>query len=251
MQTKRMTRRDKLQISTPEVGRKTKEKFKEQNQPAPIVAMTDKQKTYLSMLNDPNIQLIVCTGIFGCGKSYLSACVAADKFRKNEISKIIVARPYVQTGKSSGAKPGTSLQKLYPYVRNVLDPIKQRIGKAAFEIALDDGERGSIEVQELESIRGRSFDEPSWLLIEESQQSTPEEMLAIVTRVGDNCKLIVSGDLNQRDIRGESGLKWILDFVKRHRIRNVGVINFDSPEDVVRGGLVKSIALGLIKDNVY
>lgn len=251
MQTKRMTRRDKLQTNAPEVGRKTKEKFREQNQPAPIVAMTDKQKTYLSMLNDPNIQLIVCTGIFGCGKSYLSACVAADKFRKNEISKIIVARPYVQTGKSSGAKPGTSLQKLYPYVRNVLDPIKQRIGKAAFEIALDDGERGSIEVQELESIRGRSFDEPSWLLIEESQQSTPEEMLAIVTRVGDNCKLIVSGDLNQRDIKGESGLKWILDFVKRHRIRSVGVINFDSPEDVVRGGLVKSIALGLIKDNIY
>lgn len=252
-QQRRATRRDKIQtpVATPVVGRKTKDKFKEQNQPPPIVAMTDKQKVYLSMLNDPNIQLIVCTGIFGCGKSYLSACVAADKFRKNEISKIIVARPYVQTGKSSGAKPGTSLQKLYPYVRNVLDPIKQRIGKAAFDIALDDGERGSIEVQELESIRGRSFDEPSWLLLEESQQSTPEEMLAIVTRVGDNCKLIVSGDLNQRDIRGESGLKWILDFVKRHKIRNVGIINFDSPEDVVRGGLVRSIAMGLIKDNIY
>lgn len=246
-----MTRRDKLQETLPVVGRKSKDKFREQNQPAPIVAMTEKQKTYLSMLNDPNIQLIVCTGIFGCGKSYLSACVAADKYRKNEISKIIVARPYVQTGKSAGAKPGTALQKLYPYVRNVLDPIKQRLGKAQFEIALDDGERGSIEVQELESIRGRSFDEPSWLCIEEAQQSTPEEMLAIVTRVGDNCKLIVSGDLNQRDIRGESGLKWILDFVKRHRIRNVGIINFDSPDDVVRGGLVKSIALGLIKDNIY
>ena len=248
-QNKRMTRRDKLQEKATVVP--IKSKFKEQRQLPPITAMTEKQKVYLDMLNDPDIQLIVCTGIFGCGKSYLSASIAADKFRKNEISKIIVARPYVQTGKSSGAKPGSALLKLYPYVRNVLDPIKQRLGKAAFEIALDDGERGSIEVQELESIRGRSFDEASYLLIEEAQQSTPEEMLAIVTRISDNCKLVVSGDLNQRDIRGESGLKWLLDFVKRHKIKNVGVISFDSPSDVVRGGLVRSIALGLVKDNIY
>jgi len=246
-----MSRRDKLQEPQPVIGRKTKDKFKEQHQPPPIVAMTVKQKQYLEMLNDPNIQMIVCTGIFGCGKSYLSASVAADKYRKNEISKIIVARPYVQTGKSAGAKPGTALQKLYPYVRNVLDPIKQRLGKARFDIALDDGEHGSIEVQELESIRGRSFDEHSFLLIEESQQSTPEEMLAIITRIGNNCKLVVSGDLNQRDIKGESGLKWLLEFVKRHNISNIGVISFDSPDDVVRGGLVKEIAFGLVRDNVY
>jgi phosphate starvation-inducible PhoH-like protein len=174
--------------------------------------------------------------------------VAADKFRKNEISQIIVARPYVQTGKSSGAKPGTSLEKLYPYVRNVLDPIKKRIGPGAFDIALKDGERGDIQVQEIESIRGRSFDEPSWLLIEEAQQTTPEEMLAIVTRIGDDCKLIISGDLNQKDIRGESGLAWLLAFVKRHNIQGVGVVNFDSPDDIVRGGIVRAVAIGLFKD---
>jgi len=248
-QNKRMTRRDKLQeksMATPVKG-----KFREQRQLPPITAMTEKQKVYLDMLNDPDIQLIVCTGIFGCGKSYLSASTAADKFRKNEITKIIVARPYVQTGKSSGAKPGTALEKLYPYVRNVLDPIKQRLGKAAFDIALDDGERGSIEVQELESIRGRSFDEHSFLLIEEAQQSTPDEMLAIVTRISDNCKLVVSGDLNQRDIRGESGLKWLLDFVNRHNIENVGVISFDEASDVVRGGMVANFARALIKEGVY
>lgn len=248
MQQKRMTRQEKIH-STESQGRKTKEKFKEQNKPAALVAKTEKQKKYLAMLNDPNIQVVVCFGVFGSGKSYLSASVAADKFRSNEISKIIVARPYVQTGKSSGAKPGTSLQKLYPYVRNVLDPIRQRIGSAAFEIALADGEHGDIEVQEIESIRGRSFDEPSWLLIEESQQTTPEEMLAIVTRVGEGCKLIVSGDLNQRDIKGESGLKWFIDFVKKHNIKNVGVVNFDSPDDIIRSGFARDIALGLIAEN--
>jgi phosphate starvation-inducible PhoH-like protein len=154
----------------------------------------------------------------------------------------------VQTGKSSGLKPGTTLMKLYPYVRNVLDPIKKRIGSGVFENSLKDGETGQIQVQDLESIRGRSFDERSWLLIEEAQQSTPEEMLAIITRVSDDCKIIVSGDLNQKDVKGESGLKWLMDFVNRHKIRGVGFISFDSPDDIVRGGLVRDIAIGLMKE---
>jgi len=246
-QPRRMTRKEKL-VDPVTRGRKVKEKFADEHKPAPLVAKTEKQKQYLAMLNDPSIQLILCLGLHGVGKSFLSASVAADKYMKNEISKIIVARPYVQTGKSAGLKPGTGLMKLYPYVRNVLDPIRKRLGAATFDIALADGEHGSIEVQELESIRGRSFDEHSWLLLEEAQQSTPEEMLAVITRVSDNCKLICSGDLNQKDVRGESGLKWLLDFVRRHNIRGVGIVNFDSPDDIVRGGLVRDIAIGLMKE---
>jgi phosphate starvation-inducible PhoH-like protein len=174
--------------------------------------------------------------------------VAADKFRKNEIKEIIVARAYVQTGKTSGFKPGTSLQKLYPYVRNVLDTIKQRIGHGAYEIALKDGESGEIQVQEVESIRGRSFDEKSFLIIDEGQQTTPEEMQSIVTRVSDNCKLVLCGDVLQKDIKGESGLEWFMSFAKRHNLKGVAVIDFDSPNDIVRGGLVKDIAIGLAKD---
>jgi phosphate starvation-inducible PhoH-like protein len=246
-QPSRKTRKEKVE-SVESVGRKTNDKFKEQHQPAPIVAKTEKQKQYLAMLNDKNVQMIICLGLHGVGKSWASASVAADKYRRNEISKIIVARPYVQTGKSSGSKPGTSLEKLYPYVRNILDPIRKRLGTAVFEIALADGEHGDIEVQELESIRGRSFDERSWLILDEAQQSTPDEMLAVITRIGDNCKLVVSGDLNQRDVRGESGLKWLLDFTRRHNLRGVSVINFDSPDDIVRGGLVRDVAIALMKE---
>lgn len=246
-QSRRLTRKEKL-VDQNSKGRKVKEKFADEHKAPAIVAKTEKQKYYLQLLNDPKIQMIICLGLHGVGKSFLSASTAADKYMNNEISKIIVARPYVQTGKSAGLKPGSALLKLYPYVRNVLDPIRKRIGSAAFDIALADGERGSIEVQELESIRGRSFDEDSWLLLEEAQQSTPEEMLAIITRVSDNCKIICSGDLNQKDVRGESGLKWLLDFVKRHNIRGVGIVNFDSPDDIVRGGLVRDIAIGLMKE---
>lgn len=225
-----------------------KEKFLHERESDSIVAKTDKQKQYLKMLNDPKIQCIICLGWHGSGKTFLASSVAADKYRKNEIKKIIVARPYVQTGKSSGSKPGDSLAKLYPYVRNVLDTIRQRIGAGAFDIALQEGSRGDIEVQELESIRGRSFDMPSFVILDEAQQSTPEEMLAIVTRISDNTKLVICGDINQRDIRGESGLEWFLNFAKRHNLTGVGIINFNSVDDIVRGGLVREVAIGLVKD---
>ncbi len=243
---RKITRKDKVEAETKPV---IKQKFYEEREPEPLVAKTDKQREYIKMLNSQDIQVIVCLGWHGTGKTFIASSIAADNYRKGKIKKIIVARPYVQTGKSSGSKPGSSLQKLYPYVRNVLDTIKSRIGSGAFDIALQDGEHGDIEVQELESIRGRSFDTPSFLILDEAQQSTPEEMLAIVTRISDKCKLVLCGDLNQRDIRGESGLEWFLNFTKRHGINGVGIVNFDSVDDIVRGGIVKEVAIGLVKDS--
>lgn len=226
-----------------------KEKFAgERNNLPPVVAKTQKQKEYFKLLNDPEIQAIVVLGLHGTGKTYCASVVAADKFRKNEIKKIIVARAYVQTGKTSGFKPGTSLQKLYPYVRNVLDTIKSRIGAGAYDVALKDGESGEIQVQEVESIRGRSFDDPSYLIIDEAQQVTIDEMKSIVTRVSDNCKLVLCGDIRQKDIHGESGLEWFMKFAKRHNLKGVAVIDFSDPNDIVRGGLVRDIAIGLMKD---
>ena len=193
--------------------------------------------------------IVIAKGIFGTGKTYLASAYAADLLRKNELDKIIVARPYVQTGKTSGFKPGTSLEKLFPYVRNMLDTIRKRMGDGAYYNALKDGLNGRIEVQELESIRGRSFDERSYLLIDEAQQSTPEEMLSIITRISDNCTLVVMGDASQKDIHGISGLEWVEDFLSRNGIAGVGIVNFDNPDDdIVRGGMVRDIAKALIAD---
>lgn len=243
-----MTKRQQARFSKNSTERVVKEKFNSERELAPVVAKTNKQREYLRYLNDPNIKAIVVLGLHGTGKTYCCAAAAADYFRRNQIHQIIVSRAYVQTGKSSGLKPGTALEKLYPYVRNVLDTIKSRIGVGAYEVALKDGQNGAIQVQEVESIRGRSFDSKSWLIIDEAQQTTPEEMQSIVTRVGDECKLILMGDILQKDIKGQSGLEWFLSFTKRHRLGGVAVIDFDDPEDIVRGGLVKDIAIGLAKD---
>ena len=223
------------------------DKFEEERKLPPIQALNEKQKVYINLLKTCNI--VVVNGLFGTGKSYISAAISADALRQGKVSKVIVARPYVFTGKDSGSKPGDTLTKLFPFVRNVLDTMEKRMGKGAFAVALKDGQHGDIEVQELSSIRGRSFDEPSFLLIEEAQQSTPEEMLAIVSRISDNCTLVISGDDSQRDVRGKSGLSWFTEFAKRHNLQGVGFVNFDEVTDIVRGGVVADIARGLMHDN--
>lgn len=249
MTSQRKQTRHKKQNSGSE--REIKGKFQEQRDfISPVSAKTSKQKEYLKSLYDPSVQIIICKGIFGVGKTYLASCVAADLYRQGKINEIIVARPYVQTGKTSGFKPGTTYEKLFPYVRNVLDTIKSRLGAGAYATALGDTITGNIQVQEVESIRGRSFDKPSFLIVDEGQQTTPEEMMAIVTRIGEECTLVVCGDQNQRDISGESGLGWLISFVERHSIAGVTVHDFNSPSDIVRSGIGREIAIGLMKDGL-
>lgn len=232
-----------------EKGRTIKPKYEEERSLPPVQPMNKKQEKYLELLRTCNI--IIASGRFGTGKTYCPSAVAADELRKGHIDKIIVARPYVQTGRTSGFKPGSSLEKLYPYVRNMLDTMKKRMGDAAYSIALRDGITGAIEVQEVESIRGRSFDMPSFLIIDEAQQTTPEEMLSIITRIGDDCTLVVCGDDSQRDITGKSGLRWLIEFTERHNLQGVGYVEFNDPEDIVRGGLVREIALALDFDEKH
>lgn len=249
---KRKTREEKITSQEPhEIPEKFEEERTRTIKLKPIIPLTEKQAQYKEMLEDPDIRIIVATGIFGTGKTFLPSAISADYLRTGQIDKIIVARPYVTTGNTTGYKPGSSLLKLYPFVRTMLDTMRNRIGYRSFENMLKDGEKGSIEVQELESIRGRSFDEKSWLILDESQQSTPEEMLSIITRISDNCKLILCGDLRQRDIAGTSGLKWAMDFFKRHNIKGVGLVDFCDTDDIVRGGQVKAIAVGLAKDEAH
>lgn len=230
------------------LGRVVKEKFNEDRVAPTVHPKTEKQEEYFKALYNPDIQVVVALGYHGTGKTYCASVVAADSFRNGVIDEIIVARPYVQTGRTSGFKPGSSLDKLFPYVRTVLDTIKERIGGGAYQNALRDGLSGQIQVQEIESIRGRSFDKSSFLIIDEAQQTQKSEMESIVTRISDKSKLILCGDIRQKDIQGESGLEWFISFVKRHNIEGVAIIDFDDPSDIVRGGFVRRVALGLMKD---
>lgn len=227
-------------------GRQIQEKFHEdRNSPKPLLPRNENQQAYMSALLSS--QIVIVTGPAGVGKTFLAASMAADDLRKGVIDKIIVSRPYVQTGKSSGHLPGTILEKMMPYVRPTLDAIKKRLGGEIYQNALKDGQSHQIEVQPLESIRGRSFDEKGVLIIDEAQQSTPDEMMSIVTRISDDCTLVLCGDVHQKDIHGTSGLEWFKSFAHRHNL-DVTHIHFTS-DDIIRGGIVKDIVKGLEKDD--
>lgn len=227
--------------------REDDDKFEHERQLPPIEAKSENQKLALKALYDPSVAVVCLRGNAGSGKSFLASAVAADLFKQKKIGRIIVARPYVVTGKTSGFKPGDSLTKLYPFLRNTLDTIRDRIGRGPFENHLKDGLRGEIEVQEVESIRGRSFDEPSFLIIDEAQQTTPEEMESIITRVGEHCKLVLCGDPRQKDIPTASGLEWFTDFADRHALKGVVHIEFTA-DDCVRSGFVRQVLQSIEKD---
>lgn len=222
-----------------------KDKFHSQRKRPPVQPKTMAQQMYLQYLKTK--RCVVATGSAGSGKTYCPAVIAADKLMSGEISKVIVSRPYVATGRSIGATTGDVLPKLYPFVRNVLDTMQERMGKGAFEVALQDGLKGQIEVQALESIRGRSFDEECMFIVSEAQNTDQSLMEAIVTRVGDGCQIIIDGDPSQSDIKGINGLQWWMSFVERHNIPDVGMVRF-SKEDCVRSGFVRDILDGLDRD---
>lgn len=224
--------------------RTIKEKFVEERQhrAPPIVAKTENQKLYLKALYSK--KLIVGIGAAGVGKSFLAASVAADAFIKGEIDKIVVARPYVFMGKSSGYKPGSAYEKLYPFVRPMLDTIKQRIGNGAYESALASG---AIEVCELESIRGRSFDGNVTIVLDEGQNAEPNEIKSIVTRLGEGATLVVCGDASQHDLRGQSGIDYLTYIINKYNISDTAIINF-TPDDIVRSGIVKEFVLAFTEE---
>ena len=216
------------------VRKVVKEKFLEQREGMilPITAKNENQKKYLDSLQK-NI-LTVGKGSAGTGKSFLAASVAANKYLKNEVNKIIVTRPIVGMGKSTGFWPGGINDKILPYVQPILNTIKKRIGNQRFEAEFGK----SILIQPLESIRGMSFEEGTFLIGDEFQNASVEEVRSIVTRLEENAFIAVMGDENQRDIQTASGIVYLADLIKEYNLPNCGVVEFTS-DDIVRSGLTK------------
>lgn len=225
--------------------RKVSPKFVEQRQERvpPLHPKTQGQAEYIQAIDDNKV--IVASGYAGTGKTKIAGHKAGEWLRTGRIQRIIVARPYVQMGKSAGLRPGTTEEKLFPYVRSILESIRYACG-TAYDYHM---RKGEIEIQALEDIRGRSFDENCVLIIDEAQNATPEEIRAIVTRLGRGAKLILCGDPHQKDIPGMSGIIYLQSLIERHNISNTAWIEFDV-DDIVRSDIVKEFVLAFIADDV-
>ena len=204
-------------------------KFEWERALAPITPLNPTQADYLDALRDG--PQVVVLGPAGTGKTWIAAAYAADLYRKRRIGKIILTRPNMPCGRSLGFFPGSLEEKFAPWAAPIVEAVKERIGAAAYEIAL---RKGDIEMAPFEVMRGRSWRD-AFVLLDEAQNATTAEIKTFLTRIGENCTVVVNGDVSQCDLDGASGLRAVLELIRSKRLP-VPVIEF-TLDDIVRSGV--------------
>ena len=200
----------------------------------PIKAKTIGQKKYCEAINKNTITFGV--GPAGTGKTYLAVALAVTAFRAKRVDKIILTRPAVEAGEKLGFLPGDLQSKVDPYLRPLYDALFDMLGAENFQKYQ---ERGSIEVAPLAYMRGRTLDD-SFIILDEAQNTTPEQMKMFLTRLGFNSKMVVTGDITQIDLPAgkKSGLTKVMRILKN--VDDIEICKF-TQKDVVRHRLVQEI----------
>ena len=200
----------------------------------PIYAKTLKQNEYLKCIQKKD--LIFTIGAAGTGKTYLAVCYAVSELKKGNIEKIILTRPAVEAGESLGFLPGDLKEKVDPYLRPLYDALYDMLGVEAVTTMI---EKQIIEIAPLAYMRGRTL-ENAFIILDEAQNATIDQLKMFLTRLGFNSKMIVTGDISQVDLPNsrKSGLKVSANLLKG--LDEVGLIIFDK-NDVVRHPLVAKI----------
>ncbi|OPJ56991.1 PhoH family protein [Alkalithermobacter paradoxus] len=200
----------------------------------PIKPKTLGQKSYVDLIKNNDITFGI--GPAGTGKTYLAVAMAVKAFRRDEVSRIILTRPAVEAGESLGFLPGDLKEKVDPYLRPLYDALFEIIGAEKFNKYM---ERGMIEVAPLAYMRGRTLDN-SFIILDEAQNTTPQQMKMFLTRLGFGSKAVVTGDITQTDLPSgkKSGLLHAQTILKD--VKGIGMINL-TEKDVVRHELVQRI----------
>ena len=207
----------------------------------PVKPKTLGQKSYVDKIRKNMITFGV--GPAGTGKTYLAMAMAITAFREEEVSRIILTRPAIEAGEKLGFLPGDQQSKVDPYLRPLYDALYNIMGPEQY---LANAEKGLIEVAPLAYMRGRTLDN-AYIILDEAQNTTPAQMKMFLTRIGFGSKVIVTGDLTQKDLEEgkRSGLEDAMFILK-----NVEGIAFSelTSEDVVRHPLVQRIVNAYEKD---
>ena len=200
----------------------------------PIKAKTVGQQNYMKAITSNTVTLGV--GPAGTGKTYLAVAAAVAAFRERTVNRIILTRPAVEAGERLGFLPGDLQNKVDPYLRPLYDALYDMLGAETFQKYQ---ERGSIEVAPLAYMRGRTLDD-SFIILDEAQNTTKEQMKMFLTRLGFGSKIVITGDVTQIDLPGDkvSGLKDALRVLED--VKDIAICRLTSA-DVVRHALVQEI----------
>lgn len=202
--------------------------------PPQIETLTQKQASYVAQLAKHDC--VVATGPAGTGKTYIACAFAGQALFNRDISEIVLTRPTVGVaGKTMGFLPGDAKRKMAPWARPLVEAFKANMGAKRLEEAQN---AGQIKIEALEHIRGLTFDN-CVMIIDEAQNTTPGEMKAFLTRIGDNSRVIVCGDDRQSDLHPtENGLAYVLRAIRNGYVQGVGVTTF-THADTVRSDLCR------------
>ena len=200
----------------------------------PIKPKTAGQERYFDDMKQKMI--VFGIGPAGTGKTYLAMAMAIKAFKNNEVNKIILTRPAIEAGEKLGFLPGDLQSKVDPYLRPLYDALYQIMGPDSFQRNM---EKGAIEVAPLAYMRGRTLDN-AYIILDEAQNTTPAQMKMFLTRIGYGSKVVITGDLTQKDLpfNTVSGLEHSLKILKK--VEEIG-FSYLTSKDVVRHPLVQKI----------
>ena len=215
-------------------------KKNKKNKPQPkqnvLVAKTENQQEYIRSIIDNDI--IFCTGPSGTGKSFIAAGIAAEHLLKDKVETIVVTRPLICTGKDIGSLPGELGEKIKPYLQPMEENLKFFLGRDRFGLYYNNRR---IKFEPLETMRGATFHN-SYMILDEAQNCTLEQIKMFITRMGEKSKVMINGDTKQTDLYNTNGLNFCLDRLKE--IKGIGICKLDY-QDIQRNGILGAVLYAL------
>jgi len=200
------------------------------------------QDKYVEYLNDENVDMIIAVGPAGTGKTLFACLKAISQLKNGDIKKLVVTRPVVTVEEDIGFLPGNIVKKMDPWTRPIFDLFLEFFSKNELDTYINSN---NIEISPLAFMRGRTF-KNSFIIADEMQNSSPNQMKMLTTRIGVNSKMIITGDLNQTDIAINNGLEDLINRINKYNknvnnsFNGIKIVTFEK-EDIERSEIVKNI----------
>ena len=200
---------------------------------------TENQVKYVNALNSNSSKIIIANGPAGTGKTLFACLKAINLLNKDEIKKIVITRPIIPVEEEEiGFLPGNMVKKMDPWTKPIFDLFLEYYSKVELDFLIN---KTSIEICPLAFMRGRTF-KHSFIIADEMQNSSPNQMKMLATRIGENSKMVITGDLQQSDILKENGLKDFINKINKYNNSSklINIIDLDN-KDIERSEIVKKV----------